>query len=319
MIDYHLPLLNTSEAVLVLSEDLKIEFSNPAALRMMRFEHKHPKGLSLRHVLDDSSAALAPTIEECLLIHGHWDGDIWLRRNNAAPLPVRLVVDRYNDPNGLRHACVMSDISERKQTEERLTQLSQLDSLTGLFNRAHFMQELESRLRLLHRDGLQYALLFVDVDDLKEINDTLGHHIGDLCLCEVARRLLIAVPRSLHSSGPPALSEPLVARIGGDEFVILLSISSGDEALQIASSINDFMNVPWHPDRRCKLVITTSIGIAYAPLHGRTSKELLQRADHAMYHAKSSRKGSVHEFMQPPHAQAQLRFETGFDSLPSED
>jgi diguanylate cyclase (GGDEF)-like protein/PAS domain S-box-containing protein len=318
MIDYHLPLLNTSEAVLVMSEDLRLEFANPAALRMMGFEGATPTDMSLRHMLDDRSAALAATIESHLVVQGHWNGDIWLRRTDAGSLPVRLVVDRYHDANGYRHACVMSDISQRKQTEARLIELSQLDSLTGLFNRSHFMQQLDAHLNLLCHEELQYALLFVDVDDLKHINDTLGHHIGDLCLCEVARRLGVAVRHSQHAGNHPTASEPLVARIGGDEFVILLSIAECDQARRIATSISELMNVPWQPDERHQLVISTSIGIAYAPLHGRSSKTLLQLADRAMYHAKNSRKGSVHEFIQQ-HPQVPLRFDTGFDVLPSED
>ena len=318
MIDYHLPLLNTSEAVLVMSEDLRLEFANPAALRMMGFEGATPTDMPLRLMLDERSAALATTIEDHLVIEGHWNGDIWLRRMDAGSLPVRLVVDRYHDANGLRHACVMSDISLRKQTEARLIELSQLDSLTGLFNRSHFMQQLDNNLNLLVHEELQYALLFVDVDDLKHINDSLGHHIGDLCLCEVARRLGVAVRHNQATGHHPVMSEPLVARIGGDEFVILLSISGADEARRIATSISELMNVPWHPDERHQLVISTSIGIAYAPLHGRSSKTLLQLADRAMYHAKNSRKGSVHEFIQQ-NPQVPLRFDSGFDALPSEE
>lgn len=318
MIDYHLPLLNTSEAVLVMSADLRLEFANPAALRMMGFEGNTPPDLSLRHMLDERSAALAATIEDHLVVEGHWKGDIWLRRSDEGALPVRLVVDRYHDTNGFRHACVMSDISLRKQTEARLIELSQLDSLTGLFNRSHFMQQLDNHLNLLHQEELQYALLFVDVDDLKHINDTLGHLIGDLCLCEVARRLGLAVRHSQQAAGHHPASNPLVARIGGDEFVILLSISDCEEARRIATSINELMLVPWQPNERHQLVISTSIGIAYAPLHGRSGKTLLQLADRAMYHAKNSRKGSVHEFIQQ-NPQVPLRFETGFDTLPSED
>lgn len=318
MINYHLPLLNTSEAILVMSEDLRLEFANPAALRMMGFEGATPSNMMLRHMLDDRSAALAATIERHLMVLGHWNGDIWLRRTDAGSLPVRLVVDRYHDADGFRHACVMSDISLRKQTEARLIELSQLDSLTGLFNRAHFMHQLDAHLNRMCDEELQYALLFVDVDDLKHINDTLGHHIGDLCLSEVARRLGVTVRHSLHAGTPPGTTEPLVARIGGDEFVILLSIAKPDQARRIATSISELMNVPWQPDERHQLVISISIGIAYAPLHGRSSKKLLQLADRAMYHAKSSRKGSVHEFIQQ-HPQVPLRFDTGFDVLPTEE
>ena len=319
MIDYHLPLLNTSEAVLVMSAELQLEFANPAALRMMGFEGSTPPELSLRHMLDERSAALAATIEDHLVVDGHWKGDIWLRRSDAGSLPVRLVVDRYPDANGFRHACVMSDISLRKRTEARLIALSQLDSLTGLFNRSHFMQQLDNRLSLLRQDELQYALLFVDVDDLKHINDTLGHLIGDLCLCEVAHRLGMAVRHSQQAGGPhPVASNPVVARIGGDEFVILLPVSECAQARLIATSISELMNLPWQPDERHQLVISTSIGIAYAPMHGRSSKTLLQLADRAMYHAKNSRKGSVHEFIQQ-NPQVPLRFDSGFDVLSPEE
>ncbi|MGD9725785.1 MAG: diguanylate cyclase [Nitrospiraceae bacterium] len=322
MIDYHLPLVSISEAILVLSENLTIDFANPAALRMMCFEGDCPRDLSLRDLFEASSVAVAQEVESVLTLTGHWSGDIWLRRADAdaSPLPVRLVVDRYQDGNGTRHACIMSDISQRMQTEARLRELSQLDSLTGLFNRAYFLRQLESKLHTLRREERQYALLFVDVDDLKEINDTQGHHIGDLCLREVARRLRLAIQRSQHAVGEhsPDASETLVARMGGDEFVILLPVSTGDEALHIARTIGHVMNDPWQSGEGQQLTISTSIGIAYAPLHGSSSEQLLQLADRAMYEAKSSRKGSVHEFIWQRQPQDQLGFETGFDTLTTE-
>lgn len=316
MIDFHLPLLRTSEAILVLSEDLKIVFPNPAALRMMRAQGRNPNGALLLELLDDRSKSAAFNIESSLRLHGHWSGDTWLGRANAAALPVRLVIDRYRDASNLRHVCVLSDISQRKQTEERLTQLSQHDSLTGLINRAHFVQELDTRL---YNEELPYALLFVDVDDLKKINDTLGHHIGDLCLCKVASRLVQAVRLHLHADEPVMASAPLVARIGGDEFVILVPIYQGDEAVRIATRVSDLMKAPWYPDTQHALVISTSIGIAYAPFHGSTSKKLLELADQAMYRAKTSRKGSVHELLHHLPPPTPPRFGAGFDFSPSDE
>lgn len=316
MIDYHLPLLRSSEAILVLSETLMLEFANPAALHMMGLEGREITGMSLLRVLDGGSSSIAFSVENGLLSHGHWSGDTWLERADSPPLPVRLVIDRYQDAQRLRHACVMSDISHRKLTEAHLTQLSQHDSLTGLFNRAYLMHQLDTRLST---EQSRYALLFVDVDDLKKINDALGHHIGDLCLCEVARRLVEAVGHNRHASVRPVVSQPIVARIGGDEFVILLPISEGYEAQHLAHSISELMNVPWYPRGRLPLVISTSIGIAYAPLHGNNSKSLLRLADHAMYRAKRARKGSVQEFIghrsMPPHSND----ESGFGTLFTEE
>lgn len=316
MIDYHLPLLSSSEAILVLSESLMLEFANPAALHMMCLEGREMTGISLLRVLDGGSAAIAFSIQDGLLNNGHWSGDTWLERADSPALPVRLVIDRYQDAQRWRHACVMSDISHRKLTEAHLTQLSQHDSLTGLFNRAYVMHQLDSRLSV---EQSQYALLFVDVDDLKKINDALGHHIGDLCLCEVARRLMEAVGNHRHATPRVATSEPIVARIGGDEFVILLPISERNEAQRLARSISELMNAPWYPRGRLQRVISTSIGIAYAPQHGNTSKSLLRLADRAMYRAKRARKGSVHEIIgQPPPPRAS-QDESGFGSLFTED
>jgi diguanylate cyclase (GGDEF)-like protein len=168
----------------------------------------------------------------------------------------------------------------RKEAEDRQHEALH-DSLTGLANRSHFLQK---TVEVLARtpSGHLTAVLLMDLDRFKEINDTLGHHHGDLLLQEVANRLQAVVSRSA-----------LVARLGGDEFAILLpSVSSHDEAVATAETIHTIFKDDFNI-QGVELTTDGSIGVAVSPDHGRTPEELLQRADVAMYVAKDSQQSRV--------------------------
>lgn len=169
-------------------------------------------------------------------------------------------------------------VIERKQTEEKLQQLAHNDTLTGLPNRALFRDRLEQSLALAQRHQQELAVLFLDLDHFKEINDTLGHDMGDVLLRETAHRLLACVRKA-----------DTVARMGGDEFTVLLTGTKTAESSElVAKNILKALLEPFELNGTLRNV-GCSIGIARYPEHGADSETLLKNADAAMYHAKRKR------------------------------
>jgi diguanylate cyclase (GGDEF)-like protein len=183
---------------------------------------------------------------------------------------------------------IVRDITERKNSEARIFNLAYYDELTELPNRQLFSQSLERTIAIAQRDGQKFAVLFVDLDRFKRINDTLGHSVGDELLKEVAKRL----ENCTRSTDTVARFEPgedggiKLARLGGDEFVIkLYGIESEDTVSAIASRIISVLTPPFTCEGH-QFVVTPSIGIALYPQDGETGEELLMNADSAMYRAK---------------------------------
>jgi len=176
----------------------------------------------------------------------------------------------------------MAGIIERKQIEERLHQLSYLDELTGLPNRRRFMLNL-AELITNHNDSKKsFAVLFIDLDKFKSINDDYGHDYGDEILVEASKRM----QETLRETD-------IVARLGGDEFIVLLELlSSPVQALKISNSLIESISEPYQIKSK-ELSIGASIGVSLYPEHATTAESLLKKADSALYGAKESRGRSV--------------------------
>ena len=182
---------------------------------------------------------------------------------------------------------IVRDITERKESEDRIFNLAYFDELTALPNRQLFGQSLERTIDKARRDDEQFAVLFVDLDRFKRINDTLGHSVGDELLKEVAQRLESCTRSTDSVSIIGALEEEVqLARLGGDEFVIqLYGIETDEIVATIASRIISVLTPPFSCEGH-QFVVTPSIGIAMYPQDGTTAEELLMNADSAMYRAK---------------------------------
>jgi diguanylate cyclase (GGDEF)-like protein/PAS domain S-box-containing protein len=214
-----------------------------------------------------------------LLNEGYWQGEIWDRRKDGSTYPKLLSISVVRNARGdiVNHIASFTDISERKRAENEIRQLAYFDTLTGLHNRLSLITQLEQELARARRNQKQLALMFIDLDRFKVINDTLGHRIGDGLLVEVAG----AIRNTIRESD-------LVARLGGDEFVVLLTdIPHIDEAGVVAGKLTNRISRPYIIDGNT-IYTSPSIGISAYPEDGTDVSMLMQHADLAMYHAKSS-------------------------------
>lgn len=197
-------------------------------------------------------------------------------------------------------AGTMLDVSELKQAQDQVLKLARFDSLTGLANRSVFSERVKLAIETAERNGFLGAVLFLDLDNFKRINDTFGHGMGDLLLQEVARRIT--------ESGNEK-SSPLVARFGGDEFTVLLpeinQISDAEEAARrILESIGMTIDLAGH-----EVVVTPSIGIAIFPHHGEDVDSLMKNVDAAMYFVKRAGKNGYELFVKSMNIVAKRRLE----------
>lgn len=235
---------------------------------------KNPRLLSSGRHTPDFYALMWQTIST----QGKWQGEVWNRRKSGDVFPVWLTISAYRDADGkvLNYVGVASDISERVAAQERIRQLAYFDPLTNLPNRRLLQDRAEQALAGAEREGKQLALLFIDLDHFKTINDSLGHSAGDLLLTEVAQRLQSCVRRM-----------DTVARLGGDEFVVLLTEVTVEGVTEVARKLIYRVGRPYSIESH-ELGVTPSLGISIFPQDGRDFEALLKHADTAMYRAKES-------------------------------
>ena len=216
-----------------------------------------------------------------------WQGEIWDRRKDGGVYPKWLSVSVIRDDQGdIRyHVAHFTDVSTERATEAKIHYMAHHDMLTGLNNRFSLKDRLEHALAVARRESARVALLFIDLDRFKVINDTLGHHVGDELLIHVSRRLRQCVRES-----------DLVARLGGDEFVVMLSgIEHSSSVAMVAEKLVMRVAEPY-PVGAHTLYTTPSIGIAIYPMDGEDGETLMRNADAAMYHAKSAGRNNFQFF-----------------------
>ncbi len=231
---------------------------------------------------------------------GWWRGEVAVHKRDGGSYPAYAVLTAVRDATGeIAHyifSCV--DITDRKASEEQVRYLAHHDVLTGLPNRSVAERKLREAMQQSRRSGEPVAVLFIDLDRFKTINDSLGHQTGDALLKLVAQRLRA-----------PIREVDAVSRFGGDEFVVLLNgVADSAEALQIAQRLRASLRAPYLIDK-LELNVSCSIGIAMFPDDAADMEELMRHADTAMYQAKASGRDKVYFFTQDLNERAQQKLQ----------
>ncbi|MDD5275319.1 MAG: EAL domain-containing protein [Methylovulum sp.] len=269
---------NTSEAMIVTDVNNTIIAVNPAFIKVTGYTADEIIGKNPRILQSGKhDKAFYDNLWHALNTVGRWQGELWDKRKNGEIYPKWLTIDSILNKDGILqgYLALFSDISLFKKAEDLIWQQANYDSLTGLPNRRMFNDRLNQEIKKAHRTKSGLALMFLDLDRFKEINDSLGHAMGDKLLSEAARRLRECV-REVDT----------VARLGGDEFVIILTGIGEPEAIDgVAKNILAVLAQPFWLDNETAY-ISASIGIALYPEDAHDVVSLIKSADQAMYDAK---------------------------------
>ena len=270
-----------SPALIVITDtNAKIEYVNPAFEAVTGYSPDEVHGENPRILnAGQTPPEVYDDLWQTLLSGQPWEGEFYNRKKNGELYWERGNISPIFSPDGevTHYLGIKQDITLQKQQEELLLRQARVDTLTELPNRLASLERLAQMIAHDQRRGGLTAVLFLDLDDFKKVNDTLGHETGDKLLIQAATRLRDGLR-----------TEDTVGRLGGDEFIVLLGgLSLASDALTVASSIIKQFDTPFHIDDH-ELLLSISIGIAMHPDDGSDVSELLRKADAAMYHAKSN-------------------------------
>ena len=269
-----------AESVAVMDADFRFIAVNPAFCRMSGYDEMEVLGQDAS-ILNGNQheAAFYGEARSAIRTGDSWAGEMWQRRKDGVDFLCMIQCNAVTEPGTgqRRYVMVATDITERRRIEHELRFLANYDPLTNLPNRTQLGDRLDRAIDRAQHHGTRIGVLFLDLDNFKDVNDTLGHAVGDRVLRATARRLQEAVG-----------VERTVARIGGDEFTVVLEeIADAEEADAIAERIVDAFEAPLRLDDRYEFTISPSVGISLYPDHSRLPSELLKHADTAMYRAKA--------------------------------
>ncbi|MBE0508739.1 MAG: EAL domain-containing protein [Marinospirillum sp.] len=297
---------NSGSAVLICDWQGQVTYSNARFRDLTGKQTQDLLNHPLEQLLRGSLSRLQlRSIMRSLRQNAQWRGELRLEMHNhhhywlmVSVSPLQL---NSRQPDKPHFVLVAEDITELKLTHQKMEQLALYDTLTGLENRRLFKQRLNKAIKLAKRQKSLCALLYLDLDHFKRINDTLGHDAGDQLLVTVADRLRTCVRDS-----------DSIARLGGDEFTLLLhDITHPDAAAQVARKITEQLALPIQLGSK-SVIVTTSVGITLAPADSETPSELMKNADLAMYRAKTEGR-NTYQFFTPEmntHASRLLEVET---------
>lgn len=274
---------STDEGIIITNLHGTIQEVNPAVTEMTGFPEAELIGQTPRIF---KSSMHAPefyrVLWESVANNGKWEGEIWNRKKDGTLLPLWLSINTLKDleDKPSNYVAFYIDISQLKQTQEKLNNLAFYDSLTGLPNRALFMDRLDHILSRALREKTRFALLYMDLDHFKDVNDGFGHQAGDELLILAAHRIKAQVRET-----------DTVCRLGGDEFTVILEdVHKSSDVALVAKKIIEALREPFLIHER-EIYIGSSIGIALYPYDGATIQELVKNADAAMYDAKEHGRG----------------------------
>jgi diguanylate cyclase (GGDEF)-like protein/PAS domain S-box-containing protein len=283
---------NTQEGIVITDPEGRILAVNPSVVGITGYSREELVGNTMRQLQSGRhDRAFYDALWQAVRTNGYWQGEIWNRRKNGEVYPELLTISTVRDEKGeiSNYVGSFSDITLWKRSQERLEHLAHHDPLTGLPNRLMLHSRLEHAISRARRDQGQGAVLFLDLDRFKQVNDSFGHPAGDALLIAVAKRLR----ERLRDTDT-------LARLGGDEFVIVLeSLAERAQAEALAQELIARLSEPFDLPGGHIARIGGSIGIALFPADGTTPDELVQRADVALYQSKQSGRGTYRFFVNP--------------------
>ncbi|WP_051303538.1 sensor domain-containing protein [Comamonas composti] len=287
---------NTIEGVVVTDARSRIISVNNAFTRLLGYTEQEMLGQTPRMFKSGRhDKAFYDAMWASMHARGHWQGEIWNRRKCGEVFPERMSLSAVKDESGqvTHYVCMFTDISEEKQREAQLEFLAHKDALTGLPNRASFLEQLDQSVAQAREQGGMLAVLLLNMNRFKDVNDSYGHAIGDQVLKHVAGEL----QASLNEGD-------FIGRMAGDELaVIARSLGGSDDAIARAERLIEAAARPWHSPDGLSVVTGGSTGICLYPAHADNAQDLLQGA-HAAAHDAKSRNGRAWSFFQENMTQA---------------
>ncbi|OYZ66568.1 MAG: diguanylate cyclase, partial [Sulfuricurvum sp. 24-42-5] len=292
----------SSNAIVITDSRAKIEFVNTAFVKITGYTQAEAMGKNPRFLKSGKTPnAVYEEMWTCLTGGETWHGELTNRRKDGSEYihssNIAPVVD--SDGRTSHYIAIEEDITERKRNEARIRYLANYDALTGLPNRRQMDDHLNYTMSLAKRNEGYFAVMFLDLDHFKNINDTLGHNFGDLLLIELSKRLIEALRE-----------EDTISRMGGDEFILLLPQTEGNGAAQVAQKLLDSISKPFLIEEH-QLTVTASIGIALYPADGSTIETLTKNADAAMYRSKKEGRNDYNFFTEEMQKNSQRNLELG--------
>ena len=268
---------SSTDAIFITDGDQKIITTNPSFERLSSYTEKEMLGKTPKDFFcEESNGELVLSLLEELEVKGYWEGELWNRRKNGHAYLCMISLVRLQDEFGqaVHYIGFFKDRTENHTAKQKIEELAFSDVLTGLPNRLLLAERIKQSIIFSSRNSTTFALLFLDLDHFKQINDSLGHPFGDRVLIEVTERLKRCV-RQIDTA----------SRLGGDEFVLLLHQADAAGAEICARRVLEELSAPFTLDGM-NFTVTCSIGIALFPADGCTMDDLIKNADSAMYHVK---------------------------------
>ena len=272
---------SSQEGILITDTQKNIISVNPALERLFGYSEAEligqtPSLLRSGRHSDDFYEQMWHDLTE----YHHWQGEVYNKHKDGTVVPLQLSISSvFNDKREVSHyAAVFTDLSKIRATEAEMIFLSEHDELTNLPNRQLFLSQVDQAIKHAARENSQLAVLMLDLDHFKDVNDSFGHQHGDQLLTLVAHTL----KRKLRDTD-------VIARLGGDEFAILLTaMPQPEDAAMVANKLIALMAQPWNLGEKMEVTLGASVGISIFPEHGTNTAVLLQGADAALYKAKAA-------------------------------
>jgi diguanylate cyclase (GGDEF)-like protein/PAS domain S-box-containing protein len=268
---------SAGDAIFVFDTEGRMLAVNPLACERLGYTHAELMSMTMDQLYSPEEALRFPDLLAGLTEQGHLTHETVRQCKDGSLIPTDVIARRITWDGQPAFISTCHDITDRKQAEEQIRQMAYHDSLTGLPNRKLLYDRLDIALANAQRNKKDVGVAMLDLDKFKDVNDTLGHDVGDLLLKATAERLSAALRKG-----------DTVARFGGDEFLLILpDLKAAEDAIQVAQKIVDSFRKPFLIDTH-QMVVTTSIGIAVYPDDGVDESTLLKNADIAMYQAKEA-------------------------------